>query len=70
MREGIIWGTIRPGSENSVTRLDYLEMRLEKLEEEMINKCDVARVVGIMIADISFIVRTTVALIRYIGRTP
>ena len=49
--------------------MDYLEMRLEKLEEQMLNKWDVAMVVGIMITGITFVGGTTVALIRYIGRT-
>jgi len=52
-----------------VTMMDYLEMRLEKLEEQMLNKWDVAMVVGIMITGITFVGGTTVALIRYIGRT-
>ena len=70
MREGIIWGTIRPEGECGVAKTDYPEMRLEELEEQMLNKWDVAMVVGIMIAGITFVGGTTVVLITYISRTP
>jgi hypothetical protein len=49
---------------------DWLEMRLAKLDEQMLTKWDVALVVGTIIAGITFVVAATVALIRYIGKTP